>query len=74
MVLDGGSPPVGVESTVLDVIQSPPVILRPGGISQEELAAVLGEVRLRLTHRQVTKPRLCLLRVCCLAIMHPGRR
>jgi L-threonylcarbamoyladenylate synthase len=47
MVLDGGSPPVGVESTVLDVIQSPPVILRPGGISQEELAAVLGEVRLQ---------------------------
>jgi L-threonylcarbamoyladenylate synthase len=47
MLLDGGSPPVGVESTVLDVIQSPPVILRPGGVSQEALAAVLGEVRLR---------------------------
>jgi L-threonylcarbamoyladenylate synthase len=47
MVLDGGSPPVGVESTVLDVIQWPPVILRPGGISQEALADVLGEVRLR---------------------------
>jgi L-threonylcarbamoyladenylate synthase len=47
MVLDGGSPPVGVESTVLDVIQSPPVILRPGGVSQEALEAVLGEVRLR---------------------------
>jgi L-threonylcarbamoyladenylate synthase len=48
MVLDGGSPPVGVESTVLDVIQWPPVILRPGGISQEALADVLGEVRLRI--------------------------
>jgi L-threonylcarbamoyladenylate synthase len=47
MVLDGGSPTVGVESTVLDVMQSPPVILRPGGVSQEALAAVLGEVRLR---------------------------
>jgi L-threonylcarbamoyladenylate synthase len=47
LILDGGSPPVGVESTVLDVIQSPPVILRPGGVSSEALAAVLGEVRLR---------------------------
>jgi L-threonylcarbamoyladenylate synthase len=47
MVLDGGNPPVGVESTVLDVTQSPAVILRPGGVSQEALAAVLGEVRLR---------------------------
>jgi L-threonylcarbamoyladenylate synthase len=32
---------------VLDVTQSPAVILRPGGVSQEALAAVLGEVRLR---------------------------
>jgi L-threonylcarbamoyladenylate synthase len=47
LILDGGSPPVGLESTVLDVIQSPPVILRPGGVSQEALASVLGEVRLR---------------------------
>jgi L-threonylcarbamoyladenylate synthase len=47
LVLDGGRPPVGVESTVLDVIQFPPVILRPGGVSQEELATVLGEVQLR---------------------------
>ncbi|HSV86000.1 MAG TPA: L-threonylcarbamoyladenylate synthase [Levilinea sp.] len=47
LVLDGGSPLVGLESTVLDVTQSPPVILRPGGVSLEQLVAVLGEVRLR---------------------------
>lgn len=47
MVLDGGSPLVGLESTVLDVTQAPPVILRPGGVPQEELRAVLGDVRLR---------------------------
>jgi len=46
MVLDGGSTLVGVESTVLDVTQSPPVILRPGGVSQEALKAVLGVVML----------------------------
>ncbi len=47
LVIDGGSPPVGVESTVLDMTQSPPVILRPGGVTQEELAEVVGTVALR---------------------------
>ncbi len=46
LVIDGGSPPVGVESTVLDMTQSPPVILRPGGVTQEELVKVVGTVAL----------------------------
>ncbi len=33
---------VGVESTVLDLTGEKPVILRPGGVSREELEAVLG--------------------------------
>lgn len=41
-VLDGGPCPVGVESTVLDLSGARPVILRPGAITPEELAAVLG--------------------------------
>lgn len=45
-VIDGGMAKVGVESTVLDLTVNPPLILRPGGISKEELEAVLGEVRL----------------------------
>lgn len=46
LILDGGETGVGVESTVLDVTLDPPVILRPGGVSQEELQAMIGEVRL----------------------------
>jgi L-threonylcarbamoyladenylate synthase len=43
-ILDGGETRVGVESTVLDTTQSPPMILRPGGVSREALEAVLGRV------------------------------
>ncbi|KAL8707473.1 MAG: hypothetical protein Q9220_007505 [cf. Caloplaca sp. 1 TL-2023] len=35
LILDGGSCAVGVESTVVDGLTDPPVILRPGGISIE---------------------------------------
>jgi L-threonylcarbamoyladenylate synthase len=44
-VLDGGATGVGVESTVVDCTESFPVILRPGGVTKEQLAAVIGEVR-----------------------------
>lgn len=44
MVLDGGPSLVGVESTVLDMTSSPPQVLRPGGVSVEELEEVLGVV------------------------------
>jgi len=36
-ILDGGPCDVGVESTVVDGLSSPPLILRPGGISLESL-------------------------------------
>ena len=39
-VIDGGPCAVGVESTVLDVTRDPPRILRPGGVSLEELRSV----------------------------------
>ncbi|KAI5301527.1 hypothetical protein KEM55_001671, partial [Ascosphaera atra] len=42
MILDGGPCGVGLESTVVDGLSSPPAILRPGGISREELQAVPG--------------------------------
>jgi L-threonylcarbamoyladenylate synthase len=45
-VLDSGPTPLGVESTVLDVTRTPPVILRPGGVTREALELILGEVRL----------------------------
>ncbi len=43
-VLDGGGCRVGLESTIIDLTCSPPRILRPGGVTREQLAAVLGEV------------------------------
>jgi len=43
-VLDGGSAEFGVESTVLDMTSKVPVVLRPGGITPEDLKDVLGEV------------------------------
>jgi len=44
LILDGGSTSIGVESTVLDCTCWPPQVLRPGGISLEELRAFLGDV------------------------------
>lgn len=46
MVLDGGETRVGVESTVLDITRKPPMILRPGGVTFEELQEMLGQVEL----------------------------
>jgi len=45
-LIDGGNAGVGVESTVLDLTTDVPTILRPGGITLEELKAVLGDVKL----------------------------
>jgi L-threonylcarbamoyladenylate synthase len=45
-VLDGGPTGVGVESTVIDCTESIPIILRPGGITKEQIEAVIGEVTL----------------------------
>ncbi|MFD8740652.1 L-threonylcarbamoyladenylate synthase [Streptomyces sp. NPDC059618] len=41
-VLEGGSCQVGVESTIVDVTGGMPSILRPGGVTREDLEAVLG--------------------------------
>jgi L-threonylcarbamoyladenylate synthase len=46
VALDGGPTRVGLESTVLDVSTSVPVLLRPGDVTLEELREYLGEVRI----------------------------
>lgn len=43
-IIDGKDSTVGLESTVVDVTSPVATILRPGGITQEMLLAVLGEV------------------------------
>jgi L-threonylcarbamoyladenylate synthase len=42
LILDGGPCPIGVESTVVDLTSPVPAILRPGGVTAEELEALLG--------------------------------
>lgn len=59
-IVDGGATGVGVESTVLDVTVDPPMILRPGGVTKEELEQVIGTVSvdpgLSLEHEQPKSP------------------
>ena len=45
MIIDGGASEIGLESTIVDLTGEVPLILRPGYISAEMLAEVLGEVR-----------------------------
>lgn len=48
-ILDGGPCRVGVESTVLDVSTNPPTLLRPGGVTVEELEQVIGPIAMPVT-------------------------
>lgn len=41
-ILDGGASSVGVESTVVDMTGAKPQVLRPGAITEEMIAAVMG--------------------------------
>ncbi|WP_404405391.1 L-threonylcarbamoyladenylate synthase [Jeotgalibacillus malaysiensis] len=43
-IVDGGETGVGLESTVIDCTVTPPMILRPGGVSAEEIEACIGQV------------------------------
>lgn len=42
LILDGGRTDVGIESTVVDLTTTPPVLLRPGTITRAELEAITG--------------------------------
>ncbi len=60
-IVDGGPCRVGVESTIVDLTETPPRLLRPGGITPEELEAVLGTLTVdkavtqALTENEVAK-------------------
>jgi L-threonylcarbamoyladenylate synthase len=43
MIIDGGSTYIGLESTVVDMTSSVPMILRPGGVTREDIISVVGE-------------------------------
>ncbi len=42
LVLEGGMCKVGIESTILDLSRGHPVLLRPGSITPEQIATVMG--------------------------------
>ncbi len=44
MILDGGEIGIGLESTIVDLTEDIPVILRPGSVTREMLEGVLGKV------------------------------
>jgi L-threonylcarbamoyladenylate synthase len=56
VVIDGGPCAVGLESTVLDVSGPVPTILRPGGVTREEIEAVIGRVETTSTMGDISKP------------------
>jgi L-threonylcarbamoyladenylate synthase len=41
-ILDGGACEVGLESTIVDMSRGPPVLLRPGAVTRDDIAAVMG--------------------------------
>ncbi|HEX5125659.1 MAG TPA: L-threonylcarbamoyladenylate synthase [Rhodocyclaceae bacterium] len=57
VILDGGPCDVGIESTILDLSRGEPVILRPGMIGLDAIAAVIGR-RPRLPQTSDNTPRV----------------
>jgi L-threonylcarbamoyladenylate synthase len=47
IIIDGGPTDIGVESTVLDVSGDSPIILRPGGLTREDIEAALSTGRIK---------------------------
>lgn len=45
-IVDSGESSVGVESTVISLCETPPRLLRPGGVTPEMLTEVLGEINI----------------------------
>jgi L-threonylcarbamoyladenylate synthase len=45
LIIDGGRTEVGVESTVLDLSEETPTLLRPGGVTREQIEALVGPIR-----------------------------
>ena len=44
LIIDGGNCEIGVESTVISFAEDPPRLLRPGGVTLEEMTSVIGEI------------------------------
>lgn len=56
MVLDGGPCDIGVESTIVDGLSSPPLILRPGAVSMETIRGCEGWQNVRSGYADGPEP------------------
>lgn len=45
LIIDGGASKIGVESTVITLVTEIPTVLRPGGVTVEEIRDLIGEVK-----------------------------
>ncbi|KXJ96021.1 yrdC domain-containing protein [Microdochium bolleyi] len=55
LILDGGPCSVGVESTVVDGLSDPPVVLRPGGVSIDELRTCPGWEKVQKAYKDAAE-------------------
>ena len=55
LIIDNGKTPIGVESTVISFLDKP-VILRPGGVTIEEIEKVIGKVEIKNTYENPISP------------------
>jgi L-threonylcarbamoyladenylate synthase len=56
LILDGGPCPVGVESTIVSFSENKPMLLRPGGVSLEEIESIIGMVEITPIEDRPTAP------------------
>jgi len=56
LILDGGPCQIGLESTVIDLTKLPPQILRPGGITREELNVLTGSLEIAAPTSEIKSP------------------
>ena len=49
VIVDAGSSRVGLESTVLDMTVEPPMLLRPGGVTPEQIEEIIGHIEIDKT-------------------------
>lgn len=55
LILDGGETPIGVESTVVNLLVDPPIILRPGGITYEMLRNFIPNITVLSNEAKIDK-------------------
>jgi L-threonylcarbamoyladenylate synthase len=55
-IIDAGSITIGLESTIISLLQTPPTLLRPGPITVEKLKAVIPDLEINLKASKAIAP------------------